>query len=208
MSKYSKNRFRPALEVAEARALLSSALAGLPPVPTTARGAPSAAIRADLGASLPTAVDGFDRARFPGERRGLSARDYPNLGRDYEVLAPGTSRYNCVAHTLGVHDRWISIATGPAKDPFAWLDRVLGTRGYRRLPEPDAGLTPGVQKVAAYGYAGRAGSVREVKHVALQAADGTWTSKLGHLALIRHPHLESLNGPLYGRPIAIYARAA
>jgi type VI secretion system secreted protein VgrG len=108
---------------------------------------------------------------------------------------------------MGVQSRWISLTTGPAKNPFATLDRALGTRGYRRLSELDDGLTPGVQKVVAYGYVGRTGAVRAVKHVALQAADGTWTSKLGHLALIRHPRVESLSGPSYGRPIAIYARA-
>ena len=49
-------------------------------------------------------------------------------------------------------------------------------------------------------------AIVEVTHGALQDRDGTWTSKLGQLALIRHRTPAALNGPTYGQPVAVYAR--
>jgi hypothetical protein len=37
-------------------------------------------------------------------------------------------------------------------------------------------------------------------------ADGTWTSKLGKMAVIRHATPDSLDGPDYGQPVAVYVR--
>jgi len=58
-----------------------------------------------------------------------------------------------------------------------------------------------------YALRRRDGSIKEVTHAALQLRDGTWTSKLGKLALIRHRTPQDLDGPSYGVPIAVYVRA-
>ncbi|HEX8203560.1 MAG TPA: hypothetical protein VF590_24000 [Isosphaeraceae bacterium] len=197
MNQAHRTRFRPAVERIESRELLSA----VSPLVLPTRAVEVASIR-ELGR-------GFDRTRFVSERRKLTARDYPNLGGEFEVLAPSSDRYNCIAHSLGLHDRWLAprTGTGTARNPLAWADRLYAKGGYARLPTPDTSLQPGQQKVVVYGYVNRNGTIREVRHAAIQDADGTWTSKLGHFALIRHPTPALVSGPLYGRPIAVYARA-
>ena len=137
-----------------------------------------------------------------------SPGEFPNLGRNYEVIAPFSDRYNCIAHSLGEHGRWISPRTGPASNRLAWVDKVYGEKGYARLATMDTSPEPGVRKVVVYGSVNRDGSVRKVLHAALQRPDGTWTSKMGHGGLIRHPTPGSVAGGIYGRPIAVYARVA
>src|SRR4051812_43620234 len=114
MIRHHRQVFRPLVEGFESRALLStfSPTIGMLKAPVTI----------DAGSIREGAGD-FDRSRFPNEREKLTARDYPNLGRQYEVLAPSSDRYNCIAHSLGLHDRWISPQTGPARNPFAWTDK-------------------------------------------------------------------------------------
>lgn len=186
-----RHRFRPSLEAFERRDAPSVA-------------APGAAL---VHAAAATS-SGFRRDRFPSEREKITARDYPFLGSDYEVLAPSTRMYNCIAHALGIHNRWINPQTGPARARLAWADRTFGKVGYTRLPTLDASPAPRFQKVALYGYTNRDGSIREVRHAALQRADGTWTSKLGGDALIRHRDHLGVAGPSYGHLIAVYARPA
>jgi hypothetical protein len=71
----------------------------------------------------------------------------------------------------------------------------------------DYSLAPGWQKVVVYAKLRAADSqITEVTHAALQMADGSWTSKLGGSALIRHWSPQVLNGALYGEPVAVYAR--
>src|SRR4051812_48231981 len=159
------------------------------------------------GRRIQTSSEEWDRSRFAEERSRNSPRDYPFLGRDYEVLAPSTDRYNCVAFALGFRDRWINPQTGPARSPLLWADRTFGKQGYHRLPTLDMSLVPGEQKVALLGFTNRKGTVTAVKHATLQRLDGTWASKLGEDSLIRHPTPQSVAGPSYGKPIAIYERA-
>ena len=204
---HSKTRFRPAVENVEARFVPSSA--GMPAIAASLAGASAAVARVEGGLVATRAVSGeMNRARFPESRREISARDYPALGRDYEVLAPSTDDYNCVAHSLGIHDRWISLRSGPPGNRLAWLDRALGTKGYVRLTDFDTDLEPGLRKIVAYALVDRRGRLVAATHVARQSADGTWTSKLGDGPLIRHRDVWSLRGPAYGRPVAVYTRPA
>jgi len=139
-----------------------------------------------------------------GERSAITG-SFPNLGA-FAILEPGIStRYNCIAHSLGIHSRWVNPRTGPASNPFSYMDRLYAVRGYRRLPRVDFRLQAGVQKLALYATVDN-GRIREITHAAVQERDGTWTSKLGKLPLIRHRIPQDLNGSSYGRPVATYTR--
>jgi hypothetical protein len=147
---------------------------------------------------------------FPQERQVLQGaanrQAFPNLGNNFEVLQPSSSRYNCIAHSLGIHTRWIDPQTGPANSVLGPMDRMYAAQGYARSGRLDFRLESGKQKVVLYARIS-GGQVREVTHAALQSRDGTWTSKLGKLALIRHPSPTVLNGPEYGAPVAVYVRS-
>jgi hypothetical protein len=152
----------------------------------------------------------LNKARFPDERHALHTpaqrRAFPLLRDNFEVLARSTPRYNCIAHSLGIHGRWVNPVTGPSSHPLAGMDQMYQARGYVRLRQLDYRLEPGKQKVVVYAMLRPDKRIKAVTHAALQAADGTWTSKLGKLALIRHLTPQALNGPVYGRPVAVYVR--
>lgn len=127
----------------------------------------------------------------------------PNLGEDFEVLDPNFgngSSYNCIAWTIGItsHGVWPGYTV-------AHFDQLYGNHGYQRLPAMDMSLVAGVDKIVLYGKANGFGC--EATHGSLQMKDGTWSSKLGQFPLIRHRTPYSVSGPLYGQPIAVYARA-
>jgi len=141
----------------------------------------------------------FDTSKYPKDRRAIDAGDaFPSLKGNYEVLAPGGHRrYNCIAHSLGIHSRWVNPKTGPSAHPLEPMDKMYRTRSYHRVKGLDYGLHSGVQKVVVYAKV-RDSRIAEVTHGALQERDGTWTSKLGQLALIRHRTPQALNGPATG----------
>jgi hypothetical protein len=151
----------------------------------------------------------------PGDRSKIA---YPDLGSRFEVLSPSTGRpnqsndfdytgfYNCIAWTLGEVNRWVDPLTGPANNPLARMDKIYAKEGYRRLKSLDFDAEKGKQKVVVYALRDDAGSNTKVTHAALQNLDGSWSSKLGALALIRHWQPHDIAGPLYGTPVAVYAR--
>jgi hypothetical protein len=141
----------------------------------------------------------LNTTRFPQERQKLRAQhgDFPRLGEAFEVLGTSTSRYNCIGWSLGITHYWVWPGDAPER-----FDALNSRYGFRRLGSLDTSLQPSMRKIVVYGKysAGR----WHVTHQARQLRDGTWTSKLGRMALIRHPRPESLAGPAYGRPIAVY----
>jgi hypothetical protein len=148
----------------------------------------------------------FDDRRYPAARQQVArAAGFPRLG-DFEVLDPTVGkRYNCIAHSLGIHSRWVNPKTGPAERPLEYMDLLYRKKGYRRATGLDYRLVRGLKKVVVYGHvSGR--RIRLVTHAAIQEADGTWTSKLGQLPLIRHRRPQDLSGPSYGRPVAVYLK--
>jgi type VI secretion system secreted protein VgrG len=82
---------------------------------------------------------------------------------------------------------------------------MYSEKGYTRVSGLDFRLVRGLKKVVVYARVA-SGRIQEVTHAALQAADGTWTSKLGQLPLIRHRTPQDLNGPSYGQPVAVYVK--
>jgi hypothetical protein len=156
-------------------------------------------------------------SKRPFERRELTTSqmrsNFPHLGSHFEVLGAATGGgwngvYNCLAWTSGNVRQW---EWKPEMNhggigSIQSMDRLYASRGYVRASNADYSLQPGLQKIAIYwGYMPNL-KVNGVTHGALQQADGTWTSKLGPLALIRHQTPQSLNGPSYGVPIAVYVR--
>ncbi len=149
----------------------------------------------------------FNKNKYPQARRAIENNaGFPNLRGDFEVVDPTTGmRFNCISHSLGIHARWVNPQTGPAANPLGPMDRMYREQGYRRLAGLDLRPNPRQQKVVV--YATKAGGrIKEVTHAALQERDGTWTSKLGQLPLIRHRNPQALNGPSYGEPVAVYVR--
>jgi hypothetical protein len=164
---------------------------------------------AALAASLPPPKPAPPSAEYEIEYRALEGRDwktdFPRLGTRFDVLAPSTGRpgkkgaYNCIAHTLRIYDRWV----WPG-ERVADFDQLYGKEGYRRSNRLDYAFDARTDKIVLY--------VKRVKgqvvctHGCRQLADGTWTSKLGGGPLIRHLRPESVSGPAYGEPFAIFTR--
>ena len=149
----------------------------------------------------------FDVHRFPYSRRVVqSLTGFPNL-HEFEVMDPYQGkRYNCIAHSLGIHSRWVNPATGPTNRPLSLMDRLYKIKGYTRASRLDFSRSQRFQKVAVYAHVAN-GQIRQVTHAAIQELDGTWSSKLGQLPLIRHREPNSVSGNSYGQPVAVYFRA-
>jgi hypothetical protein len=171
--------------------------------------------RLALAAILVAALPALAVAAKPGPPPGKYAREYaemnkpvwkrnfPRLGK-FVVLAPSTPGegkgvYNCIAHTLRIYDHWV----WPGKN-VADFDRKYGASGYHRLKQKDFRFNPQQEKIVL--YAVKKNGRWECTHACRQLTDGTWSSKLGHGPLISHASPDSLDGPEYGRPIAVYAR--
>ncbi|KYF94249.1 type IV secretion protein Rhs [Sorangium cellulosum] len=150
------------------------------------------------------------KSKLPEERKFMEDNGvhdhFPKLGDNYEVLAPQDENYNCIAHTLGMSDSWVNPVTGPAADRLQGMDSIYGTQGYIRSSDMDFSLKPGTQKIVVYGTKNADGTIAEITHGAIQDEHGTWTSKLGQWPLIRHESPESLSGPAYGVPVAVYEK--
>lgn len=152
---------------------------------------------------LDLARNGEERWRFetPSERAG-----FPRLGDDYEILAPASSEYNCISWSLGVTDRWIWPVQARSSIFFSDFDDLYTRHGYRRLSTLAFDQLADHDKVVLYAKVNASG-VLEPTHAARQEADGSWTSKVGKMPLIRHLHPRDLEGGTYGEPYAVYVRA-
>jgi len=137
--------------------------------------------------------------------RGIQ-EGFPRLGGNFEVIGEGTRRYNCIAHSLGIHDHWVNPETGPADAPFSAMDRMYARLGYTREKDLNWKLEKGMEKVVLYATLNPDGTINQVTHAAHQEADGSFTSKLGSMPLIRHPTPNELRGNIYGLPVAVYER--
>jgi hypothetical protein len=129
---------------------------------------------------------------------------FPNIGTHFQVLdAKVGPSYNCIAYSLGYYDRWINTMTGPAANPLLYMDQLYQQAGFRRAQGIDYRVTPGVKKVLLFAHVS-GGRVQEVTHAAVLLGDGTWTSKLGQLPLVRYASPLGVAGNQYGQPIAMY----
>lgn len=134
--------------------------------------------------------------------RRIIEETFPRLKEsNYEILKPPTHAYNCIAWAIGTPSEWVW--PGNTIEDFDLLTRAFG---YQRLETLNYKVEEGVTKIVLYGKIvdGKA----DATHMARQMPDGTWTSKLGSLALIQHENPDDLDGNAYGRPIAVYVRKA
>jgi hypothetical protein len=177
-----------------------------PPVTQAHAKAPESAVEA----SRPVRMRPLNRTRFPAERaKVLASARYPSLRGNFEVMRPASPRYNCIAWSAGITNRWI----WPGYT-LADFDRFYARHGYRRLDELDFRKQRGLHKVVLYGHVRmRQGGRKSIRctHAARQLADGSWSSKLGKLPVIRHRTPGAIAGTgyrQYGQPVAVYVRAA
>lgn len=142
--------------------------------------------------------------KLPVDRASLEApaqhQAFPHLGHDYEVLGPATKIYNCIAWSIGVTDHWV----WPG-DRIEDFDRLYGQNGYRRIQGLDYSHRPDLDKIVLYASSKPNGRL-VATHGARQLRDGSWSSKLGQLPLIRHLEPEDLDGNVYGVPVFVYVR--
>lgn len=153
------------------------------------------------GVQLTAAKNALNRSLNASYRSYVtnSSAQFPNLMSNFEVLAGPTQDYNCIAYSLGVYNKWINPC-----NTIQQQDALNAKYSFRRLSTMDTSVQAGVKKIVLYGMMQNGKLV--LTHQARQEADGSWTSKLGANCLIRCLTLEALNGPLYGTPIAVYAR--
>src|SRR5579863_9826976 len=150
---------------------------------------PAVAVR---GVAPAKALRPLATAAFPKERAALQSPErranFPRLGSDFQVLAPSTGgprypgAYNCIAWSLGNTHEWV----WPGES-VADFDALYGKYGYTRQPGLNLAVEPGKRKVVLFATLNPDGTIKAATHAAVQEADGTWTSKLGGMALIRHP---------------------
>lgn len=136
----------------------------------------------------------------------------PNLAPgNYLPTSPCTRTYNCIAWAAGETHVWwepdqLNIYYWPPGVPRAYtVDaylRAFETRGYAACV--DSALEAGVEKIAVFATVTAVGPWPT--HAARQLENGHWTSKLGPCEDIQHFALASVNGPVYGAPVAFMGR--
>ena len=158
-----------------------------------------------------SAATAGDAGRYDEVKQNLThdvgmQKSFPRLGDKFVVVRDGTKTYNCIAWSLGVTDHWVNPETGPDYAPLSGMDRLYSEQGYYREHDLNWRAEPGLEKVVLYATLNADGTVKEVTHAAHEEPDGSFTSKLGQLPVIRHATPEALRGPAYGAPVAVYVR--
>jgi hypothetical protein len=143
-------------------------------------------------------TDAFKYQHDREELDAIRAKSFPKLSK-FDVIGPATPKYNCIAWSLGLTSRWVWPGVTAAA-----FDDLNAQYGYKRMSKMDFSLEPGIEKIVLYGK--MVDGKFQATHQARQNPDGTWTSKLGKMALIKHASPDSLDGPDYGKPYAVYYR--
>jgi hypothetical protein len=151
----------------------------------------------------------LDFGRNAGERGKLMAPDqrngFPRLGEEFEVLAPASVTYNCIGWSVGNNSTWVWPTDSTRKAQLVDFDTLYRSYGFYRARGISFKRRPGYEKILLYAIRREDGSIKPT-HAARQMPDGSWSSKLGSLPLIRHLHPNDVSGPTYGQPFAIYIR--
>jgi type VI secretion system secreted protein VgrG len=151
----------------------------------------------------------LDFSRNASHRHHLESseqqRSFPRLGKRFEVLGPATPTYNCICWSLGTTDSWVWPRAGGQPVTLADFDGLYSYYGYKRVVGMDLSVKPGTEKVVLFARRGEYGNA-EITHASRQMTDGSWSSKLGSLPLIRHLKPEDVTGPTYGHPWVMYVR--
>ncbi|MBX3438079.1 MAG: hypothetical protein KF861_11355 [Planctomycetaceae bacterium] len=86
------------------------------------------------------------------------------------------------------------------------MDKIYASKGFKRSPNMNYAPEAGKEKVVVYATKKPDGSIDTVTHGAIQDSQGTWESKLGQGPKIRHRSPDSISGPVYGEPVAVYEK--
>lgn len=141
---------------------------------------------------------------------------FPGLISDgYRATSAATTKYNCVAWSMGDDRRWWE----PGGSPYLGTVRIVDDDYWPRWAPPDNTLASMIRLYAKYGYMPCSDGVLEpkkrklalyvfttrkgllvVSHVARQLETGWWASKLGDLIDVEHASLLSL-APSYGSQV-------
>lgn len=153
-----------------------------------------------------------DCSRLTAQRRSIIERWFPLLdANNYSFTSCATDDYNCAAWAARDNTtNWWPISPDILPE-YYWPEGALRDEsldafvdGYSRIGFEvcdNADLEQGVEKIAVYAsYSG------DPKHVALQLANGRWTSKLGCDEDIEHNSLRDLQGGRYGYPALFMKR--
>ena len=129
--------------------------------------------------------------------------EHPKIIGHWERTSKPTLDYNCLAHALGIEDKWFAPEKGelgywwPEGIERKWdlptIRKLLASYGFT-LKSKTRGLTEGFVKIAIY-----TDKKRFTLHFARQLETGGWTSKLGDKLDLRHDNLECMEGGSYGR---------
>ena len=130
---------------------------------------------------------------------------FPKLATEgFEIVAPATKRYNCIAFAAGDTSRWWAYPpldywpeSAARSAAIASLEAAFAAIGFE--PCDGGGVEPGFEKIVLYEQQG------EWTHAAVQTPRGAWRSKMGPGPVIEHQNPESLSGQLYGNP-TVYMR--
>ena len=100
------------------------------------------------GASATLAADGrpYDEIKRNLTQSSILQDSFPRLPGSFEVIGEATPRYNCIAYSLGITDRWVNPETGPSHAPLSLMDRMYVERGYYRQHDMNWRVEPGVEK--------------------------------------------------------------
>jgi hypothetical protein len=151
----------------------------------------------------------LDMSRHPVERNKLTAAEqragFPRLGAEFEVLAPATVSYNCIGWSVGNQSSWVWPSERGQTAYLQHFDALYQYYGFRRIAGLDLKPQRGYDKVLLYAIRRSDGSIQPT-HASLQLSDGSWSSKVGSLPLIRHLDPNDLAGPTYGAPWVVYVR--
>ena len=128
----------------------------------------------------------------------------PGLERStFEITSPQAEDYNYIAWAAHDTERWWWPGGGfwpdgvPEQEIMSAFEQAYGTLGFEPCDGPE--LEVGYEKVVIYALHG------VPAHAARQLPDGTWTSKLGGLEDVRHPH-DGLKVDDYGAPVRYLRR--
>jgi hypothetical protein len=151
----------------------------------------------------------LDLTRNSSDRHHLKSADqrrsFPRLGDNFEVMAAATTSYNCICWSLGLNSSWVWPRDAGEPVTLADFDVLYSAHGYKRVARLDYTRQEGVEKVVLFAVS-RDGKV-EITHACRQLQDGSWSSKLGSLPLIRHLKPDDVAGPTYGAPYVTYVRS-
>src|SRR5262249_40151901 len=149
----------------------------------------------------------LDHTRNSTERSKLATTEhragFPRLREEFEVLAAASPSYNCIGWSLGFNNSWVWPVEAGQTVSLYHFDALYRYYGFTRVNKLAYRRQPDHDKVVLYA-ARRANGHITPTHAARQMPDGSWTSKLGSLPLIRHLHPHDVAGPSYGSPWVMY----